>query len=250
MSDNSTNCAETLRRLFAAAKDSFATPAVNSPLESCKKFGSSDFAKIISGEGNADELRKIEVHVSDCPLCHAEFLNFSATERDRLENERLLQIARKVLDRVPPASSETAADIILRSLQGAVELVATSMQFIPLHPALNVRGDEEASSPATRLLFKQEITGTPVFVETSFAPTMDEEGIECSFSLYNSELDEFVSGQQVEITGPEGSLKKETDASGIVSFLLTSQGCYEARIKVKDDRDASTLLTRIEINPS
>jgi len=250
MPENSTNRKEVIRRLLTAAENSLATPAANSGSDSCKKLGSVDFAKLLSGKGSTEELQNIDEHVSDCPACHAEFLKFSAAERDRFENERLLQIARKLLDRVLPFSGEGVADIILRYLQGAVELVATSMQLIPSHPVLTVRGGEEGISPATRLLFRQEITGSPVSVETSFTPCMDGEGIEYSLSLYDSELEAFVTGKQVELTGPEGSLKKETDSSGIVSFLLTGQGYYEASIKAGPGQDAPILLTRIEVRTS
>jgi len=239
---------EIIQRLLASAEQSL---AASSPpaLKACGKYRKADFSRLMTGEVPSAEWNAFEEHIIACPSCQEGLHQFSESERDRIENEALFQVACRVLDRVLPEPVPGMANIVLRYLQGTVELVAATMQLVPLQPILAVRGEEESTQSAPHLIFRQEVLGSPLSVEASFLPNQEKNGIVLSLSLYDLDLDTFVSNMQVEVSGPMGTVGQETDLSGLASFTLDAPGSYETRFFTATDQ-VPLLVIRIEIRPS
>ena len=197
----------------------------------CKKYTIQDCRYYIGNEFNSDERKKFESHCHDCPSC----LKNLYMENEQIENERLLSKTMAVIDQAESSVKTRFFDIVLKISNGIIDVIKADGYVISPMIPVAVRG-ENTEHP-------KEIEPVKVIHELdSFsiqftAQTNSETGQQIMrVSVYNSEVDEFIPGAIVDLSGETSgetfSFQKETDESGEAEFVLFDKGLYRLKNKI------------------
>ncbi|MDP1817132.1 MAG: hypothetical protein Q8K92_21940, partial [Leadbetterella sp.] len=156
-------------------------------------------------------------------------------ENEKGENESFLSRTLQFLDSLD--GKENLLDIVIKATRKFFELLSTSGEFLSTPEPISVRGDAgNAEKQLLRII--KEFNNPPLSVQVVIGKEDESVKITLTLSLYDPIKENFVSGQFVTLSGPEGEKMSISNETGEVFFDLKQPGNYQFTIGDKEKPDA------------
>jgi len=197
-------------------------------LEPCKSYGDADYFRYVRREMPDQETNIFETHAQTCTFCLQGIRLATIADnrqKDKEENELLYSNALSVMDRL----DRSVFSIVIRAVQGMVELIKSTGEQMVMTPALaGVRSSSGvAGSDALKpLRLVKEFEESKLSVEVTISP-IEPDMLDLIVSLLDRQHEEFIPGVSVSCRGGNKIFDEVTDNNGQASFRVPSAGFYE-----------------------
>jgi len=212
-----------------------------SDLGSCNSFCDQDYFRYVRRQMSEQDVCKFETHAQSCSSCRHGISQATVAynhQNDQAENELLYSNALSIMDRL----DQSVFSIVIRAVQGMVELIRSTGEQIAMNPALaGVRSssDTSVSDTVQSLRLVKEFEESRLSVEVTISP-VEPDMLDVVVSLLDRLHEEFIAGVSVSCRGESELFDELTDENGQAFFRVTSAGFYELVMK-KDDHLLGTM---------
>jgi hypothetical protein len=236
---------EIVHKLMAMVRLSLEPPVGTTGLEMCRRYGDTDYQRVLDETMSIEELSEFASHSEHCHPCLLALAQRSWGTEARIRSEMAVELYRRTLDLLDQletgprtmAPVESAHDsqptslfrITLEKVKDIWRVVETTGTMLAMPEPVAVRGKTsgQARSPL-RLL--QEFIAPPVSVQVNMEPESTAEQILIRVSLFDTESEQFMDGVKIMLAGSGIETESITDSNGEVWFELPSSGAYAANI--------------------
>lgn len=207
----------------------------------CLNFGDTDYSNYVRRQMSEQDATEFETHAQNCSCCLHGIKQASIAynrQKDQEENKLLYSNALCVMDRL----DQSVFSIVIRAVQGMVELIKSSGEQMIMAPVLaGARSSSGAagSDALKPLRLVKEFEESKLSVEVTISP-VEPDMLDLIVSLLDRQNDEFISGVSVSCRGENQLFDETTDNNGQASFKIPSAGFYEL-VMQKDDQLLGTM---------
>lgn len=201
----------------------------------CNSFGVQDYSRYVRRQMSEPDATEFETHAQNCSCCLHSIKQATVAynrQKDQEENERLYSNALSVMDRL----DRSVFSIVIRAVQGMVELIKSTGEQMVMVPALaGARSAARNVAPDVLqpLRLVKEFDESKLSVEVTISP-IEPDMLDVIVSLLDRQHDEFIFGVSVSCRGENEIFDETTDNNGQASFKVPSAGFYELVMKKND----------------
>jgi hypothetical protein len=210
----------------------------------CNSFGVQNYSRYVRRQMSELDATEFETHAQNCSCCLHGIKQATVAynrQKDQEENELLYSNALSVMDRL----DRSVFSIVIRAVQGMVELIKSSGEQMVMAPALV--GARSSSGTAGSDVLKplrlvKEFEESKLSVEVTISP-VEPDMLDLIVSLLDRRHEEFIPGVSVSCRGESEIFDETTDNNGQASFKVPSAGFYELVMKKNDQLLGTMTLT-------
>lgn len=210
----------------------------------CDMYGDQDYFRYAHQQMAERDATDFESHASTCSNCLQGLRKATVAYRlnkEQEENKLLYSNALSIMDRL----DQSVFSIVIRAVQGIVELVKSTGEQMAMAPALaGVRSSSETlgSDTLQPLRLVKEFEESKLSVEVTISPA-EPDMLDVVVSLLDRVHEEFIPGVSVSCRGESEVFDETTDNDGQASFKVPSAGFYELVMKKNNHLLGTMTLT-------
>ncbi len=214
--------------LISLARKSLGPSTVMERISPCDTYMLEDYEKYVKQTMPSDEMQIFLEHCRNCLSCLKEVL-------DQSENEALFQKTMGLMDTLETRAKENVFDLVIKVSKRIYEVITTTGEVLGRPALAPSRGEEAAGEEREAIRIIKEFDRPPISLQVSFGKQQKGQDIDLCISLFNRQLDEFISGIEVILSGSGKKQTGETNENGEARFVMPGRGEYQVRLRPGED---------------